>query len=61
TLSFFKGSFIVVPEEKEVGKELASEPGKMAEGRRRVKPREEERPKDLAPWERFLNGTSPTF
>jgi len=61
TLSFFKGSFIVVPEEKEVGKELASEPGKVAEGRRRVKPREEERPKDLTPWERFLNGTSPTF
>ena len=61
TLSYFKGSFIVVPEEKEVGKELTPEPGKMAEGRRRVKPREEERPKDLTPWERFLNGTSPTF
>ena len=61
TLSYFKGSFIVVPEEKEVGKELASEPGKMAEGRRRVKPREVERPKNLTPWERFLNKTSQNF
>ncbi len=61
TLSYFKGSFIVVPEKKEAGKELTSEPGKMAEGRKRVRPREVERPRDLTPWERFLNGTSPIF
>ena len=61
TLSFFKGSFIVVPEEKEAGKELAPKPGKVAEGRKRVKRREEESPRDLTPWEPFLNGTSPTF
>ncbi len=61
TLSYFKGSFIVVPEEKEAGKELTPEPGKMAEGRKRVRPREEESPRDLTPWEPFLNGTSPTF
>ena len=61
TLSFFKGSFIVVPVEKEAGKEHTPEPGKMAEGRKRVRPREVERPRDLTPWERFLNGTSPTF
>jgi len=58
TLSYFKGSFIVVPEER---KELAPEPGKMAEGTKRVRPRDEAKPTDLTPWERFLNGTSPTF
>ncbi len=61
TLSYFKGSFVVVPEEKEAGKELTPEPGKMAEGRKRVRPREEERPRDITPWERFLNRTSPNF
>jgi len=61
TLSFFKGSFIVVPKEEEARKELTPEPEKMAEGRRRVRPREEESPRNLTPWERFLNGTSPTF
>jgi len=61
TLSFFKGSFVVVPEEKEAGNELTPEPGKMAEGTKRVRPRDEAKPTNLTPWERFLNGTSPTF
>jgi len=61
TLSYFKGSFIVVPEEKEAGKELTPKPGKVAEGRKRVRPREEERPRDITLWERFLNRTSPNF
>ncbi len=58
TLSYFKGSFIVVPEER---KELAPKPGKMAEGTKRVRPRDEAKPTDLTPWERFLNRTSPNF
>jgi len=61
TLSYFKGLFVVIPEEKEAGKELTPEPGKMAEGTKRVRPRDEAKPTDLTPWERFLNGTSPTF
>jgi len=69
TLSFFKGSFIVVPKEEEARKELTPEPGKMAEGWRRVKPREVERPKDLTPlgtfpqWDlaNFLKSTGDQF
>lgn len=59
--SYFKGSFIVVPEEKEAAKEATPKPGKVAEGRKRVQFREEERPGALTLWERFLNGTSPNF
>ncbi len=39
TLSFFKGSFLAVPEETEADKERAPEPGKLTEGRKVVKPR----------------------
>ncbi len=61
TLSYFKGSFIVVPEEKEAARKPTPEPGKLAKDRKRVRPREEESPRDLTPWERFLNRTSPNF
>ena len=60
TLSYFKGSFIVLPEEKETTREPAPESEKLAERRKEMKPAEEE-PRDLTPWERFLNRTSPNF
>jgi len=61
TLSHFKGSFIVVPEEKEAARKPTPESEKLAERRERMRPREEERPRDLSPWERYLNRTSPNF
>ncbi len=62
TLSFFKGSFIVVPNKKEALEKPRLEPEKPAEGRKRMKPRDEGgKMKDLTPWERFLNRTSPNF
>ena|SRR3989304_4046261 len=61
TLSHFKDTFIVVPEEREAGKELAPAPETLAEGRKRMMPPEEEKPRDPTPWERFLNKTSPNF
>ena len=61
TLSYFKGSFIDVPEKKEVAREPAPEAEKVTERRKVTKPPEEEKPTDLTPWERFLNRTSPIF
>ena len=62
TLSFFKGSFIVVPNKKEALEKPRLEPEKPAEGRKHMKPRDEGgKMKDLTPWERFLNRTSPNF
>jgi len=61
TLSYFKGSFIDVPEKKKVAREPAPETEKVTEGRKRVKPREEESQRDLTLWDRFMNGSSPIF
>ena len=60
TLSFFKGSFIVVPDKKEALER--PEPEKPREGRKRMKPREQEgEMEDLTPWERFLIFTPSHF
>ncbi len=61
TLSYFKGSFIDVPEKKEAAKKPTPESEKLTDRRKSIKPPEEERPRDLTPWERFLNRTSPNF
>ncbi len=61
TLSYFKGSFIDVPEKKEVAREPAPEPEKVTERRKVTKPPEEEKPQDLTRWDRFLNSSSPSF
>ncbi len=61
TLSYFKGSFIDVPEKKEATREPAPEPEKVTEGRKGMKPPKEDKQRDLTPWERFLNRTSPNF
>jgi hypothetical protein len=61
-LSFFKGAFIHVSPEKETAERLGPEAEKPTEGRKRMEPREKENElKDLTPWERFLNRTSPIF
>lgn len=62
-LSFFHGSFIEVPEEKEAPKQKESEPEKQPEGRKGIKGSAEESEKNLTPWDwqRFLNRTSPGF
>lgn len=61
TLSLFKGSFIEVSKEKEPATEAGPEPEKLPEAAKVKKPREEERSRDLTPWERFINRTSPNF
>ncbi len=61
TLSLFKGSFIEVSKEKEEETKVGLEPEKLPEPTKVRKPREEERPRDLTPWERFINRTSPNF
>ncbi len=61
TLSYFKGSFIDIPEKKEAAREPAPELETLAERRERMRPREEARPTDLTPWEKFINRTSPNF
>jgi len=63
TLSFFQDSFIEVPEKREAPKRTEPESEKPPEARKATKPSEEERGKDLTPWEwqRFLNRTSPGF
>ncbi len=61
TLSYFKGSFIDVPEKKEVAREPAPEAEKVTERRKVTKPPEEEKPQDLTRWDRFLNSSSPSF
>ena len=61
TLSFFKGSFIVVPNKKEALEKPRLEPEKPTDSRKRLKPREQEgEMKDLTPWD-FLNPSSPNF
>jgi len=62
TLSFFKGSFIVVPNKEEELEKVRLEPEKPTEGRKRKKPREQEgEMNDLTPWERFLIFTPSEF
>jgi len=61
TLSFFKGSFIVVPNKKEALAKPRLEPEKPTEGSKGMKPREQEGEiYDLTPWD-FLNPSSPNF
>lgn len=60
-LSYFKGSFIELPEEKEEIAPAEPEPEKLPEPTTVKRPREEDKPRDLTPWERFINRTSPIF
>ncbi len=62
TLSFFKGSFIVVPNKEEELEKARLEPEKPTESRKRKKPGQlEEERNDLTPWERFLIFTPSEF
>ena len=61
-VSLFKGSFIrTVKEEKEVEKQPSSEEDKLTEREKSAQPPEEERNRDLTPWERYINRSSPSF
>ena len=61
-VSLFKGSFIrTVKEEKKVEKQPAPEEEKLTERRKAVQPPKEERERDLTPWERYINRSSPHF
>jgi hypothetical protein len=55
TLSYFKGNFVLVPEER------PSAPEKPAPETKRTPPPEEPKTKDLDSWDRFINRTSPNF
>ena len=61
TLSFFRDSFLEVPEERAAPKQKEPEAEKLPEARRRIKAPAQESGRDLTPWERFLNRTSPSF
>ncbi len=61
-VSLFKGSFIrAVKEEKKVEKQPAPEEEKLTERGKAVQPPKEERERDLTPWERYINKSSPHF
>ena len=61
TLSFYHGSFIKVPEEREAQEKTGPESEKTPDGKRGIKAPAEETERDLTPWERFLNRTAPSF
>jgi len=61
TLSFFQNFLIEVPEESKAPMNKGPEPEKSLEEKRRTNAPAAETGRDLSPWERFLNRTSPTF
>ncbi len=56
----FRGSVNELPKKDKVRSEAVESESRPKEPRH-LKPAEEETPRDLTPWERFLNRTSPSF
>ena len=61
-VSLFKGSFItVLEEEKKLEKKPEPEQKKARMERKTSEPAKSEKRKDLSDWDRFIDGSSPTF
>lgn len=61
TLSLFQGSLIELPKKSEGVSPEETDRETRPEGRKGLKPPDEDKGGDLTPWERFLNRTSPSF
>jgi len=60
-LAYFKGSFIEIPEKKEVPREPAPEPKKPAEAPKRVDPRDRKQEEAIRLFEEFISGAHDFF
>ena len=60
-ISLFKGSFIHIPKTETASDQQPGLEQEEIEATKTPEPAREDRPRDLTPWERFINGTSPHF
>jgi hypothetical protein len=60
-ISLFKGSFIHIPKTERAAEKQPGLEQEEIEVTKTPEPAQEQRPTDLTPWERFINGTSRHF